>query len=315
MEKPAERPQAQGARRAFVQFDGRRFRAEGERVRLRRGCAFVRRLPHERLELAVEATELGLWEWDMLSGELFWSLRQRAIFGLSGDAPVTYESWAGALHPQDRDWVFAAVAKAIDPAGDGRLQLEHRIVLPSGAVRWIFANARCFFAGAGAARTGIRLLGTVLDIDERKRAEEERRLLVRELNHRVKNLFAVATSLVALTARSSATPLAMGEALRGRFAALGRAHELIRPALGPEGILDQGTRLHDLAAAVLEPYGGEEGERIALDGPVLPVGPQAATAMTLVLHELATNAVKYGALGEGGGGSRSPGGGRARMSC
>jgi PAS domain S-box-containing protein len=237
----------------------------------------------------------------MRTGELFWSRRQRAIFGLGPDEPVTYANWAGALHPEDRDWVLAAVAKAIDPTGDGRLQFEHRIVLPAGAVRWIFANARCFFAGVGAARAGLRLLGTVLDITERKRAEEERRLLVRELNHRVKNLFAVAASLVALTARSSPTPLAMGEALRGRFAALGRAHELIRPALGPAGILDQGTHLHDLAAAVLAPYGSTGERRIALDGPALPVGPQAATAMTLVLHELATNAVKYGALGEGGG--------------
>ena len=177
---------------------------------------------HERLKLAVEATELGLWEWDMRTGELFWSPRQRAIFGLGADVPVSYTSWSGALHPQDHDWVVAGVAKAIDPAGDGRLQFEHRIVLPSGAVRWVFANALCFFAGTGAERAGTRLLGTVLDITERKRAEEERRLLVQELNHRVKNFFAVAASLVALAARSATSPKAMSESLRGRFIALGR---------------------------------------------------------------------------------------------
>ena len=182
---------------------------------------------HERLELAVEATELGLWEWDIRTGELFWSERQRAIFGVAPQAALSYQSWSDALHPEDRDWVIALVRDLLVPGSTGRLQMEHRVVRPSGEVRWVFANGRLLYEGA--ERAPARLLGTVFDITDRKRAEEDRQLLLRELNHRVKNLFAVTSGLVALTARSAATPQEMGTALRGRIEALARAHDLLQP--------------------------------------------------------------------------------------
>jgi PAS domain S-box-containing protein len=253
---------------------------------------------HERLELAVEATELGLWEWDIRTGELFWSERQRAIFGVAPQAALSYQSWSDALHPEDRDWVIALVRDLLVPGSTGRLQMEHRVVRPSGEVRWVFANGRMLYEGA--ERAPARLLGTVFDITDRKRAEEDRQLLLRELNHRVKNLFAVTSGLVALTARSAATPQEMGTALRGRIEALARAHDLLQPAIVGGGLVDPPTGLERLARAILAPFGADR-DAITVAGPEVALGPQAATALTLVLHECATNAVKYGALGAAGG--------------
>jgi two-component sensor histidine kinase len=141
-----------------------------------------------------------------------------------------------------------------------------------------------------------RLLGTVLDITERREAEDSRQLLVRELNHRVKNLFAVASSLVSLTARDSMTPKEMATSLRGRLDALSRAHELIRPAIVEEEPRQQATSIAQLVDAVMAPHAGQDSQRLMAGGPSVPVGPHAATAVTLMLHELATNATKYGAL-------------------
>jgi two-component sensor histidine kinase len=143
-----------------------------------------------------------------------------------------------------------------------------------------------------------RLLGTVLDITERRAAEDSRQLLVRELNHRVKNLFAVASSLVSLTARSATTPKEMAASLRGRLDALSRAHELIRPAVVDDEPRQQATSIAHLVDAVMAPHAGQDGGRLVAQGPSVPVGPHAATAVTLMLHELATNATKYGALSD-----------------
>jgi PAS domain S-box-containing protein len=139
------------------------------------------------------------------------------------------------------------------------------------------------------------------DVTERVEGEKKQHLLLRELNHRVKNLFAVASGMVALSARSASTPKEMSRDLRGRFDALARANDLIRPGLVSEddGQHD-GTTLEELIRAVLLPYvdnaRAQDRECIILHGPPVPVGGDAVTSLALVLHETATNAAKYGAL-------------------
>jgi len=144
------------------------------------------------------------------------------------------------------------------------------------------------------------------DITERRRAQEQQNLLIREMSHRVKNLFAVTSGLVTLSARSAHTPADLAEAVRERLGALARAHGLTRPGLlnGSEKP-GQDTTLHALVQTIFAPY--VDPDRVKgrgfymITGPCLPIAGNAITSVALVLHELATNAAKYGALSSPGG--------------
>lgn len=142
----------------------------------------------------------------------------------------------------------------------------------------------------------VGLVGTSVDLTSRKRAEEDRQLLVRELNHRVKNLFAVAVGMISMTARTATGVRDMADALTGRLLALARAHDLIRPAVTGETATTDGTTLLELIRAVIVPHLVQGNDRLQLDGPQVHAGPTSATSLALTLHELATNAAKYGAL-------------------
>lgn len=140
----------------------------------------------------------------------------------------------------------------------------------------------------------IGLVGTSVEITQRKRAEEARQLLLRELDHRVKNLFAMAIGMVSATARFAQTPKEMAQALTGRLLALSNAHDLIRAAVTQADPGLERVGLADLVSRILAPHG--DAAQIAIEGPTLELGSGAASNLALVLHELATNASKYGAL-------------------
>lgn len=141
-----------------------------------------------------------------------------------------------------------------------------------------------------------RIVSISRDITERKRAEEKTKLLLRELNHRVKNLFTIASGMVNMTARSARSTAEMAEALGGRLMALARSHDLIRPAITDEaGGLEVAT-LRELVTAVVAPHLAVSDDQLRLRGPDVEIGPGAATSFALMLHELATNSAKYGAL-------------------
>jgi len=128
------------------------------------------------------------------------------------------------------------------------------------------------------------------DITERRRGQEQQKLLLREMNHRVKNLFALAGGVVTLSARSAGTPKELAEAVRERLAALARAHELTLPDLASGGGPDRTTTLRALVQTIMAPYVNEEQERITIVGPDLAVSGSAVMSIALLLHEIATNA-------------------------
>ncbi len=131
------------------------------------------------------------------------------------------------------------------------------------------------------------------DIAELKKARERQQLLLREMSHRVKNLFALAGSVVALSARSAKTPQETANSARERLAALARAHAL---TFSDGGASPQPTSLHALIRAIVAPFDEPGEHRIAISGTDAPVSGGAGSALALLLHEFATKAAKYGAL-------------------
>ena len=136
------------------------------------------------------------------------------------------------------------------------------------------------------------------DITERRLVEQRQRLLLREMNHRVKNLFALASSLITLSARSAETPAELAASVSARLEALARAHALTIPPISGETVeTEQATTLHALIRTIVAPFeNDEESSRVRIEGDDVPVSGNAATSLSLLLHEFATNATKYGAL-------------------
>lgn len=193
--------------------------------------------------------------------------------------------WRAAVHPEDE--ANAREAWRAGVAAGQAFELECRLRNQQGGYRRSCVKAR---------PAGAEWVCVALDLEQERASTEAHQNLARELNHRVKNLFAIASGLVSMTARSTTTTKEMADALRGRLGALSRAHELARPVLAADHHLNQATTLGALVTAILAPYVAGTSERLQVNGPAVPVGPSAVTNLSLVLHELATNAAKYGAL-------------------
>ncbi|MCW0000132.1 PAS domain S-box protein [Pararhizobium sp. YC-54] len=138
------------------------------------------------------------------------------------------------------------------------------------------------------------------DITERRRAQEEQLLLLREMDHRIKNLFAVASSIVALSAQNAPSVAALASSVRDRLNALARAHALTRARSSTDDYLDvPTTTLHSIIQTILAPYcgsGDETKRQFTIDGPDVPVSGKVTTPVSLLLYEIATNAAKHGGL-------------------
>lgn len=129
----------------------------------------------ERLRMAVEATGLGTWDFNPMTGRMQWSDRCKEIHGLPPYVEVDYGEFLLRVHPDDWDRVHHAVQEALEPVGSGVYDVEYRSVAPDGTVRWITSRGRTFFYGEGEDRHAVRFIGTAMDVTARKRAEEELR--------------------------------------------------------------------------------------------------------------------------------------------
>jgi PAS domain S-box-containing protein len=288
-------------------------RLEGERARLAEAEAALR-VGEERLRLAIEGTGIGTFDLDPDSGAMVWSPQHFAIFGYppQRDGLATRAMWCDRLHEEDRPRVM----RAYEAPDRGAFRVVHRIVrADTGAVRWIETLGQSIDNGGGGGmgsggRRRRRVVGVVRDVTERREVEEGRELLVRELSHRVKNTLAAVQAIVDQIRRTAGSPAVFQDALSARLRALARAHD----TLTQEGW--RGATLGDVVRGALEPYAGTPAgsgtasaasaavspvPRVALDGPAVRLTASAAVALAMVLHELASNAAKHGALSAPGG--------------
>ncbi|WP_174298404.1 sensor histidine kinase [Sphingomonas bacterium] len=243
----------------------------------------------ERLRSATDAADIALWSWNVDTDEVALDERGYMLWGVERRSGLTFSDLSKQIHPADIDRVQRAFNSVRDALG--AFELDFRIVR-RGETQWIIARGQ----GGEDGLIERVMFGVFLDATQRKEAEELRDDLAGEMSHRVKNVFALASSMVAIAARSASTPVAMAEDLNRRLRALAVAHDLVRPTPGERG--HEAALLKDLFAAVLAPYddNGCIGGRIHVDLPNISVGDRSATTLALVIHELATNSVKYGAL-------------------
>jgi PAS domain S-box-containing protein len=131
------------------------------------------RQSEELLRQAVRVTEIGIFYHDHASDTIYWSPEQRAIYGVDGETRVTLDLYYSRVHPDDRERIAEEVRRAHDPAGDGRFDVEHRVLLPDGSVRWVSIRSQTFFEGQGEGRHPVRTVGAVRDITAGKQFEAE----------------------------------------------------------------------------------------------------------------------------------------------
>jgi PAS domain S-box-containing protein len=254
----------------------------------------------ERLRVATTVADLGIFEWHVLDDRATWeNERMFAIFGRRPDEGSIGKSafLKEILHPEDRPVFRQAILRALR---------EDTILHATGRIRrhddglWRTIDMAGRFERTRPGGLPRRLIGVVADVTDRHLSEERRSLLIRELHHRVKNTLATVQAIVGSTARTATSIDSFHEAFVGRIKSLAHTHSVLTEATW------QTASLRDLLASELMPYAESETEtspdlRIVLDGPAVDLPSEIAVPIGMAIHELTTNAAKYGALSTGRG--------------
>jgi PAS domain S-box-containing protein len=273
-----------GELQGFVKVlrDRTRQRLDDERLR-ERERALLRN--EERLQIALNASgQVGLWDWNIEIDRIYGDANFARLYGFDPArvaAGLTMEEHWRHVAPEDLDELRERTREVIERGED--FLVEYRVQVPGGPLRWVECKG-----GAVKDRNGraLRLSGTTVNITARKTAEELKHLLMEELSHRVKNMFAMVQAIVFQSLRAADST--MTDRLVGRLIALSRAHDILIQASWSaadlSGLVTQVLRLD------------AESARFDIDGPTMEIGARAALSLSLLLHEMATNAIKYGAL-------------------
>ncbi len=221
----------------------------------------------------------------------YFSKRWFEFTGIPEEETLNTENWVDLLHPDDHDRVMEAWQGSLK---SGHVyDVEYRFRNRHGEYRWLRAMALPQRDCKGRLR---RWFGTATDIHESRMGVEQRELIARELNHRIKNIFSIVGGMIGLSMRGRPDVKEFADELRGRLLALNDAHDFIRPDDRARTAQRVSHSFQKLLHRLLKPYDDDNGQRIVIEGPDARIDAGAATPLALIFHELATNSAKYGAL-------------------
>ena len=246
----------------------------------------------ERLRTAINVGKLGLWDWDAQTGKVYWSAEHYRLLGYQpGEVKPSRKVWAQRVHLHDRATAQRLVREA--SATHTEYNHEYRVVHPNGTVRWVQDRGRFAYDKHGKP---IRMVGAMVDTTERREWEERQKVLVAELQHRTRNLMGVILAVTEKTIRSSADLADFQSRFTDRLNALARVQGLLSRLKDYDRVtFDQ------LLHAELSALEGSL-EKVTLSGPDdVRLRSSSVQTLALAIHELATNAVKYGAFSQPGG--------------
>ncbi|TMV92140.1 chemotaxis protein CheB [Thioclava sp. BHET1] len=237
----------------------------------------------ERVRLAVEVAQIGIWSLDPASGLIEIDERTARFFGEESPGIYSAETLLDRVIESDRSQVWSAVTTAA--AGGEEYDATFQVSLPSGKQMHLRGMGRMV-----SEPDAQRMIGLSVDITSEIENERMRELMLREMNHRVKNLFSIVSGMLRIASRKAETPRALVEDVTQRINALARSHDLARARRDGAKIA-----LEELVRTTLSPY--QLGDTVDIDGPPCAVGAEKLTSLALILHEWSTNAAKYGVLG------------------
>lgn len=241
-----------------------------------------------RLRVATEAGGVALWSWNVDSDRITMDDRAFEIWGLPVRDEITFEELSACVVPADLDKVKEAFNATRDLSGAYEIdfQIQH-----GDEVRWVSASGR----GDDQGIIDRIMYGVFLDVSGRKRAEENWEIVTHEMHHRIKNLFSLSSALATIAARNTTTKEEMHADITLRLRGLAGAHDLIVPG---SHSTKQSIQLQDLLTVLLSPYLADNA--LSADVSILAtgimVGGNAINSIAMLVHELATNSAKYGAL-------------------
>ncbi len=260
-------------------FGVERLQAEAARKK----AAEELRESEERFRLMSENAPVMIWMSDAKGGCLHLNRMQREFWNVEEGALADFD-WRSSMHPDDMPEIMERVSQAL--ANKTNISLEGRYRNAQGLYRTLQTNAQPRFSPDGEM---LGMIGVNVDITERKEAEQIQHLLMNELNHRVKNTLAIVQSIANQTVLSAGSPGQFKTSFSGRLQALGATHTLLTQNSW------QGAEIQALVSGQVLCI-GEDAKRISYSGPSVTLEAQVALHLALVLHELGTNACKYGAL-------------------
>lgn len=244
------------------------------------------RASEERLRLAIGSGKMAVWELDVATGEFTRSAELNQLYGFPPDALTTAEDFRSRYAPGERERVGLETATAM-ARGDTAINVEPKFIWPDGTVKWLAIRAQVERDATGEP---IRGIGIVMDITERREAEERLKIVARELQHRVKNSLAVVQTVAAQTFRRHRPYDEAMPAFTGRLQALAKATDLLTNTAW------EGADLSDIVEQITRPYRDQVEDIFTFTGAPVLLPSSIAVSLAMGLHELCTNALKYGAL-------------------